>query len=221
MLLQSTEFYKLLDRLPSIPECFVQEAMDICNGKNPQTQINHRYSTHLYEQNEYDNSAKVLKLQRQYTKNGKLESSRPVPRYAISSEFEQWLSKNIVKEFVNAGVSSSLDPYDGSSSSHTVAHADSDRDYVLLYPLLRDNPDQYTVFYQESGFPQRRDPSYFCKDVDRLQELDRICLPLNQWSLFDALVLHGVDNVKGRRIAIQVSLNREQFNLLSSKFQYK
>ena len=48
---------------------------------------------------------------------------------------------------------------------------------------------------------------------DNLQRIDSVRIPLQQWCFLDATILHSIENIQGRRVAIQVSFDCDPFGV--------
>jgi len=84
---------------------------------------------------------------------------------------------------------------------------------VLLYLLETSNPDQDTVFWREPDKTMHRKRKTFTYDLDSLIQVDTIRIPNRQWWYLDATILHSVENVLQRRIALQISFDCDPFEI--------
>ena len=134
-------------------------------------------------------------------------------RYAISDEFDQWVRDHVGTDPRNdkykewGGVS----VYDD-HSSFFAPHVDITRDYAIMYVLDPGGTNVETSWYRQKGHELQRpdlqgvfDLGRVPRNFDSLEEIDRVCLPTNQWILLNATILHAVENVESTRIVIQIS----------------
>lgn len=87
-------------------------------------------------------------------------------------------------------------------------HCDRSRWYSMMYLIESGGCDHYTAFYREKGTQEiEREFGYHIDDYSMVEEIHRIVIPLNQWVLINARVLHSVENITGTRIAFHISFN--------------
>jgi len=149
-------------------------------------------------------------------KYGKKSISRGIPRYGLEDQLGDWINKNISTEWAQISVANStIDYANGGTPADNIhcPHTDRTRQYVLMYLLVADNPDQTTIFYQEPGYGVHRQRGLFHQNIDSLKEIDSFIMPLHEWVYFDVSILHSVENILGNRTAIQISFECEPFGI--------
>ena len=182
--------YQLLPHFPTVPQHFVDRALEYQQLFNRNKVV---YS-HLSEQ--YKN--------RQLLKNNKIEKSVYQIQYDLGYDFYHWVHENINSSGYECGVAY----LDGSWGSTQGAHTDQRRIYSLLYLLEPGGDDTKTVFYREQGQEIiRTTPQSYCDNYDLLDVIDEVQFPVGQWVVLNTQILHGVENVKTRRISLQASTN--------------
>jgi len=188
-----TSCYKTMSDLPLIPEDLVQACMNRAHSDTNDNATNiHAYTV------------------RTLVKNKKSFPSIKVPRYDVSDILKDWISTNITNQWRNIGIATTI--FDGTSNIHG-AHADGTRRYSLMYLLEVSNPDQYTKFYQEQGYPLYREPYATPLDLDKLDVLETVIVQPRTWAYLNVRILHGVENIQGRRTSIQVDLDQDPFGV--------
>lgn len=123
------------------------------------------------------------------------------------AEFDQWVRENIVSDFVDAGVNYVTMSDDAERPLSTGAHVDVIRKYTLLYNIRTGGPDATTIWWQEKGYPEVRDPGTQVEDMELINEVQRVIFPERRWCLLGTQVLHSVENLIEPRISFQISLN--------------
>ncbi len=95
--------------------------------------------------------------------------------------------------------------------------------FVLSY-LLDPGSDQpvTTHWWQEHNCDKHRLPHTFITDYQKLHELTAVTIPVHQWHMLDASILHSVHGIKTRRTAITVGFNnKEAVDVMLSKYRFK
>jgi hypothetical protein len=124
-------------------------------------------------------------------------------------EFEAWVTENVTRHIVDAGVNYLVDDGTGESQATSI-HSDGVRNYALLWDIESGGPDAELCFWQEKGQPVRRPPRLVVSDHhDQLELLGKIRLPQGKWTLVDGTILHSVRNLFSTRIGLQISLLNE------------
>lgn len=128
-------------------------------------------------------------------------------RYWISEEFESWVQEYFKQEPKGCGIS----VFDQIGPA-LAPHVDASRNFTIQYLLDTGGDNVYTVWYKEKNKeivrPDLRsnfDPKATIDRYDRVEEIDRIKLPLHRWACLHANILHSVENVERPRIGIQIS----------------
>jgi hypothetical protein len=147
---------------------------------------------------------------RSIIKNGVELRSRTQTAFELGDEWRSWVKENLHPNYTETSgrLSCGLSPVHG-------AHADTVL-YRLFYLIDPGSEQTETVFYVKPGhgllYGQETD-NLCCDNLDELVEIERVKFPVEQWILFNGQVLHGVDNVYGNRININVTIQPEDFDL--------
>jgi hypothetical protein len=180
----------------------------------PQSIIDAAYAAleNVAEENRVD-GAKIRPGYREYqyrtikSSNGTTFTTAGTHRYAISSEFEDWVQEYFQQDPKGCGIS----VFDNVGPA-LAPHVDASRNFTIQYLLDLGGDTVDTVWYREKGKdivrPDLRsnfDPAATINSYDRVEEIDRVRLPLHRWSCLHANILHSVENVIGPRLAIQIS----------------
>jgi hypothetical protein len=190
--------YEFMPQLPPVPAQFIDQALTCAVNLDNEEQSRH-----------HDGSSRDYR--REVLRNQKIEIARNNIRVAIGPEIEQWVHHNISQEFTRVGVSTSI----GNTSCLQSPHTDGTRSYALIYLIDLSNEDQDTVFWQEPGRTLHRKRLTISYDLDSLNQIDSVRIPLHQWCYLDATILHSIENIQQRRIAIQVSFDCDPFGVFS------
>jgi hypothetical protein len=183
--------------LPALPDKFVEQALKCANDNNRK------------ELSRFANQMDYKKYHRQVKRNSKIETVRNNARFYIGEEIEQWARKNISEEITEVGVSTSL----GDQSDLQSPHTDATRSYVLIYLIESSNEDQHTIFWQEPGKTLRRKRRVNSYDLDVLVKIDSVRIPYKTWCYSDTSILHSIENIQGKRIALQVAFDSDAFGI--------
>lgn len=136
-------------------------------------------------------------------------------RWEISKDFEQWVSQEICSAYLNVGISVS----DPGGFTHTHGpHVDETRDAALLWMYDTGGPEVITMFWQQQGQPvvQPQRSNYPTAYHD-LTLIDQRHYQAGHWYLLNTHVMHGVENIQSRRVALHVSLAWEHIAAIRSK----
>ena len=187
--------YKILDSLPPVPQKYIDIAFDVLNSGKDDIQ---NYAIDRFQYQE-----------------GKPFSSRNNPRLGLEEYMSEWINENISQEWIHVGIAASTpNSTTGSKLDHIHGpHTDATRSYVLIYLIDSSNPDQDTVFWHEPGESLHRKRHTVSYNLDNLQRIDSVRIPLQQWCFLDTTVLHSIENIQGCRIAIQVSFDCDPFGV--------
>ena len=169
-------YYKVLNQLPKIPNSLIAKAISLYQDKDEIVS---------YRPNQYNLPNKEF------------------PRFPVSNDFVDWIRTNITDKChaIDIAVTGSSKPEINTMQPHT----DRDREYTLMYLLQSGGDDHRTVFYEHKNkeLVLKRQMNFVFED---LVEVDSIQIPLKTWTILNAQTIHGVKNIPGRRIAIQVAL---------------
>jgi len=137
-------------------------------------------------------------------------------RWQISQEFERWVSDHICGTYLNVGISVS-DP--GEFTNTHGPHVDETRDAALLWMYDTGGPEVITMFWQQQGQPvvQLQRSNYPTEYAD-LIEIDQRHYQSGHWYLLNTHVMHGVENIRSRRVALHVSLEWHHIAGIQTKF---
>lgn len=193
--------YAYLD-LPPLPDSVVAAAWASLehNKNNHAVKVNNWLDRPGYAEYEYRNFT---------LKDGSEVKTIKSHRYSISAEFDAWVQKYFDQDPAPCGVA----VYDD-HSSFFAPHVDISRNYTIMYILATGGNNVETSWYRQHGHALLRpdlksvfDPDLITKNFDRLQEIDRVCFPPNQWVCINSAIIHAVENVESTRVAIQISRN--------------
>jgi len=100
-------------------------------------------------------------------------------------------------------------------------HVDHTRNYTLIYLLESGGEDHKTCFYKDIAKNSLiMPPGTFRDDMSQVQKIAEIQVPLRKWTLLNAHVLHGVENIPLGRVALQVSIDRIEHLQLVDPYYY-
>lgn len=193
-----------LPHLPQVPQKFIDEIKSRAYpAPSPEEDI-----LHVLELTSPHYKKRVV------TKDGVAQASRTTEGYELSEEWTDWVKENITDNFVRTHVSLSI-PYDGKTTLHG-AHVDHCNTLKLFYLIDRGGDNAETTFYVKPGHPMiwditTREHIWFT-NIDDLVEIDRAQFPLNSWILLNGYVIHGVENVTGDRLNINIFVTPDQFD---------
>ena len=110
------------------------------------------------------------------------------------------------KEFIHrdvTGIYISISPV---GIDKTEPHVSSTQNFTLIYLLKHGGFDHHTVFYRPTDISQIQVDSKY-KVTSNIEEITRIQIPLQNWTLINSKVLHGVEHILDERISICVRLD--------------
>lgn len=170
--------YQFLDHLPPIPDQLLAGFTDWINNDI-------KYNGSSYRTGE---------------RQGEQLQNAHFSRHHISLELQQWLADNISSEYSDIGII-----YTRGHSEH-LPHTDGFRDYSVNYLLDLGGDAVDTLYYHETGTNTLGKPrGYWPKNLNVVQEIDRVRIPLHRWILLNTQVLHGVVGISGMRTQISLS----------------
>jgi hypothetical protein len=202
-------YYQYLD-LPKIPEKFIDEAKTILKDEKIKRKQALQSLSSSWTQ-KFDPEKKEISygMFRKMNDHGKTITSRSVVRFSVNVEFESWIRKNIVNDFIDASIAPS---YNQNEEDQVLGpHTDTTRDYLLVYLFDTSNTDQKTVWWQENGHPVVREYNISTNDFESMTKLEELEIEKERWILLNARILHSVHNINGYRDAIQISLKDKLF----------
>jgi len=171
-----------LDNLPPVPDHFVERALKIARagGENLCAPLMVQYGF----------------LSRDITlADGTVSKSRHTESYDMGADWEEWVKENIISEYMETGVRTSL----GYDSPIHGAHVDTYAKYKFFYLIEEGGDNVITTWYIEKGQPAIRysTPTNIVQSTDyrNLFPIDPVHLPVGKWVLFNTQVLHGVENI--------------------------
>jgi hypothetical protein len=199
-----------MDQLPSVPDHLVQQALTTAyNAKRNWYDPDKRPPVVNAGGNGIVFGTKIV-----YDHDDKPIVTRSNPRFPLNDEWNNWVRDNIAPVVVESGVSVCIMPR-ATDEETTMGgpHTDTTRNFALMYLIEKGNNDQWTEFFQEAGEGVYR--PYNCRPnkLVKLTVIDKVCAPLNKWVYIDGRILHGQNNISKDRIALQVSLAHDPFNV--------
>lgn len=189
-----------LPHLPKVPQHFLDRMMEIAiPTQDGQTESLVQQGTFSYE---YRN--------RDITYKGKKQKTRVQERLWVGEDWEEWVRTNIITDFWETSVRVSGGPVDV-----TVHGAHTDGRVCRLYYLVSTGGDNViTNYYRAPNSPVMyavNHPKVVGYDnMDELEVISSTSFPLGSWILHNGYVLHGVENITGRRVNIDVSIKLNQ-----------
>jgi len=191
--------------LPQIPQHFVDRAMNI--AQDPPLQEQDMIIDQL-------GSYQLDYRHRTVIKDKMTFSSRCQQAFPLGEDFEFWVKQNIHSHAQEANLRISF----GDSTVHG-PHVDNPAKIRFFYLLDNGGNQAETIFYHRPGSPFVYDADNWNSlnpihhnNIDELNVIDRVCIPLKTWILFNGYVLHGVNNVERQRVNINVSFKPDTFD---------
>lgn len=168
--------FKYLDNLPKIPEHLLPQHIDTDGDRNYTAEMRTMTSSH-------GDIPNVL-----YT------------RHTAEGELAKWIAENISDKLFLPSVQ--ISQYIGGSHTH-LAHTDSfPRKWVINYVYDKGGENPSTNFYRELGQPVIRPHLTKPENQDRLKLIKSVHVDTHRWWLINALVVHDVNGITGRRTAV-------------------
>jgi hypothetical protein len=183
-----------IEGLPHPPQHFIDRAIQFANegSEGKRKNMNTAY---------YPGGVETH-VDRSVTLEGETYSSRYQVGYELGEDFDQWVRKNIVSDFVNATVRRS----EGKSPLHG-AHIDNSRRWAIWYMLERGGEDSRTRFYKLPGHPTEWPLEHrVFNNMDELVEFDSVKWPVNQWFVINTSIIHAITDVTGARTSLQIGV---------------
>lgn len=184
-----------LGTLPTVPEHFVTRAKQ------------------LVRQTSYDNLCKNDYTQPGYLDrdlvlaDGSTTKSRHVESVAMGDDWEKWVRENIISQFIETGVRTSV----GDGISVHGPHADAPIKWKFFYLIEEGGDNVLTSFYLEQGHLAVRNSSpdniVSPRNYSDIMAIDTVRIPVNRWVFFDTRVIHAVENIITNRTMLVVSVH--------------
>lgn len=182
--------------LPSVPDALVSQALEVLQDLDVPSTIS---TSHV-------NGTNDPFYQRRLWKDGiEIENVR-LTRKHIGTEFQDWVVKYLIADYLEASVSTTLS--DGIMGPHT----DRERDFVLIYLIDPGGPEVKTNFWRIKGESLHQPRKSFVDDYNRLELVESAHFPTRSWVALNSRILHSVENIVHARTAFQVSM-RDQSQL--------
>jgi hypothetical protein len=191
-----------LPHLPTVPDHFVEHVINSATPAEDPTQES------LVTSGLVDLAYK----NRTVLKDGIEHKSRVQERFFLGNKWEDWVRQNIIPTF--SETSGRINVGEPGSTLHG-AHTDGPI-YRLFYLIMPGGDCVETVYYLDPAMPilhatsTPRVTGHY--NMDELIEIDRTQFPVGQWILHNGYVLHGVENITGTRININVTIRPELFD---------
>lgn len=124
-------------------------------------------------------------------------------RHHFKEDFQLWIEQNITPEFQqsNSGVMFFDEPQ--------LPHTDVTRDFVLLYNVRPGGEESTLCFWKEKDKPLIRDRMVTGQRGSNLELIDSVKGPFNCWYIMNTRIIHSVEQVKGLRLNLQVSFDKQ------------
>jgi len=139
-------------------------------------------------------------------KDGTPTPSTSSNRYWISDEFDDWVKTYAKQDPRGCGINIF------EHGQLVAPHVDASRFYNIQYLLELGGGNVETAWYKEKGKDILRPDlkgNFNLKetidDYERVEEIDRVCLPVGKWVCLNVGILHAVENMESRRVAIHLS----------------
>lgn len=174
----------------------------------PQWIKNKLLSAEIYHPNNWINSFPDSYANRQVVKkNGSIAVTQTFKRYGLDPTVRQWVRTNTYRDIIDCCICVSEN-----QNQDCAPHRDRNRNFTLLWIIDAGGDSVETCFWQEQGKPVIREilPDRLHQqpgDYRTLIKLDSVIIPPARWMLLDARVLHSVENITGKRVSFQVSLD--------------
>jgi len=150
--------------------------------------------------------------ERTLIKNGKSFKAGLNRRQELNVELEEWLKKNIISDWQDAGYSRTLGPCHG-------PHIDRSRFFTLQYVIETGGDDVCTVFYKPRTQKLDMEKGWFyINNYDQLEPLEHHFIKKGMWCLLNARNhIHSVENIKDTRVSIQIGLMKDPVDEVFTK----
>jgi hypothetical protein len=155
---------------------------------------------------------------------GEVKPVRSQFRYSLGEEFDTWIKQTFSEPdepddwFMDSGFTFLLGP--NGDEDTCGPHTDT-RIWHLFY-LIESGGNPTTEFWVEKDKPILRGSLITTNTYDNLMLIERTVFPEKKWIIMNSRMLHSVENLKGMRTSIQVSMHRlpnKLKSLISSTIQ--
>jgi hypothetical protein len=185
------KYFELHEELPKLPVEFVTRILKI--AEDTESFYKHRDRRARTESPE---NRKIIAAT-----NGK-----SFPKIDLPEDVQCWVRTNIAEQAHEISVRKTVE-----SGDHHFPHIDLSRRWVFLYLLENGGDDHVTIWYKDKSIVEPY-PGIEYTSYDSLEEVARIQIPLQTWTLLNASVPHSVENIPNDRIAITVGLWHDPFS---------
>jgi hypothetical protein len=194
-----------LPTLPAVPEQFITLAQDLYQ-RNSNRLIQHLMSpsTDYYVNRDLNHDAGTSK-------------SNVTVRLSMGDEWESWIKNNISPNYYDTSLRITLH----SDRSRYGPHCDMPGKIRLMYLIDSGGSNVETIWYIKPGQPMvvdvdlwnetHKEPPHY-NNINELIEIDRACLPTNTWISFNGYVLHGVENISGTLMFLDISFGADKID---------
>lgn len=181
--------YLAQPHLPAVPQHFIDRSMSLVSQP---PLIDNALNLNMYTPEWKD---------RKVFHEGKLKSTRVQKVYELGADWDDWLRTNITQVWNESGVRVS----DADTDLHA-AHTDYNAHIKLYWLIERGGDNAVTRLYQEKGQSIVREPRTTISNMDDVDVIDSVQFQIGRWYLLNTTVLHGVEQLSGKRVSIQVSM---------------
>lgn len=129
-------------------------------------------------------------------------------RKPISKEWEDWVRKNIVSDFIDTGISYADGAIDRPSSA---AHTDGSRDISLIWSIDPGGPQAELAMWRAKNHPILWDRHVCFTNTNDLINLVILKGNPGCWYLVNSKILHSTENLVRNRVGLQISLNHDPY----------
>lgn len=137
-----------------------------------------------------------------YHPTGEYRSSNNRVIY-LDEEAHKWARENVSQEIDDIRIFASTP-----GRHRTGPHTDRTRNFSLIYLLHGGSSNHHTAYYRDRNSEiVEYDKHLAITDYSQVEEIARVQLPVNEWTLLNARVLHSIEFIPEGRKAIQISFN--------------
>ena len=188
---------------PKIPQHFVDQARSML-----QELQDNQSSTFQQGYTNYDFQHRLIQ------RNGEQLPTVYSKAVRLGNDWNQWLKEHGFPEHFD-----STARFTAGEGDVFGPHVDNPGRVRLFYLVERGGEQAETVWYHRPGDPVVYDMHQHNSkeiihhnNVDELTVLDRAQFPLEQWTLFNGWIMHGVENVTGTRFYFTVDMHPDAFD---------
>jgi hypothetical protein len=179
------KYYQVLENLPKMPEEFIPRILEIAEDNEAFYKHRDRRA-----RTESDEKRKIIAETK----------GKSFPKIDLPADMQEWVKTNITDKAHEISVRKTVEEGD-----HHFPHVDITRRWVLFYLLESGGKDHATVWYRDKSVVEPY-PGIEYTSYDELEEITRIQIPYQTWTLLNASVPHSVENIPGPRIAVTLGL---------------